>query len=237
MAFLASISLRTRPPLPRKRNSWPVILLSATIGAIAVAIVAYLLWPTWNSQSAASDPTRLPVTIGNTLFNIPTQAIRVKVQKRSGPQERVDLGFAYPSLEAPVKQRVTADSVEANAPTIDRIFLSIAAHHSTLPPDERARTIYPRYLDPGPSQISDGLSMRAFRDASPYANEDLFFADNPVLFARCSRDAATPGICISERRIDGADLTFRFPRRWLSNWREIAGAIDRLIVQVRGPGN
>lgn len=236
MAFLASISLRTRPPLPRKRNSWPVILLSATIGVIALGVVAYLLRPTWTTHTAG-DPTRLPVTIGNTLFNLPTQAIRVKVQKRTGPQERVDLGFAYPSLEASVKQRITADSAEANAPTIDRIFLSIAAHHNTLAPDERARTIYPRYLEPAPSQITDSLSIRAFRDPSPYANEDLFFADKPMLFARCSRDAATPGICISERRIEGADLTFRFPRSWLSNWREVAGAIDRLIAQVRGPGN
>lgn len=236
MAFLSSISLRTRPPLPRQRNSWPVILLSAAIGAIAIALVAYLLWPTFTTR-AAEDPNRLPVTIGNTLFNVPTQAIRVKVQKRSGPQERVDLGFAYPSLDAPTKQKVTADTADAAAPSIDRIFVSISAHHNALAPDERARTIYPRYLDSTPVQMTDGLGLRAFRDASPYANEDVVFAEKPALFARCTRDGATPGMCISERRIEGADLVFRFPRSWLSDWRQVAGAIDRLIVQMRGPGN
>lgn len=236
MAFLSSISLRTRPPVPRQRNSWPVILLSAAIGAVAIALVAYLLWPTFTTR-AADDPSRLPITIGNTLFNVPTQAIRVKVQKRSGPQERVDLGFAYPSLEAPTKQRVTAETAEAAAPSIDRIFVSIAAHHNALSPDERARTIYPRYLDPALPQMTDGLGIRAFRDASPYANEDVVFGDKPALFARCTRDAATPGMCITERRIEGADLIFRFPRSWLSDWRQVAVSIDKLIGQMRGPGN
>ena len=65
------------------------------IGACAVGAVAYLLWPTWGIEKAG-DPSRLPISIGNTLFNVPTQAIRVNVQKRTGPQERVDLNFAYP---------------------------------------------------------------------------------------------------------------------------------------------
>jgi hypothetical protein len=43
-------------------------------------------------------------------------------------------------------------------------------------------------------------------------------------------------MCLSERRIDGADLTFRFPRSWLSQWRDAASAMDRLTVQLHGPG-
>jgi hypothetical protein len=77
--------------------------------------------------------------------------------------------------------------------------------------------------------------MRTFRDGSPYGNEDLFVATAPGLNARCTRDAATPGMCLSERRVDGADLMFRFPRSWLSQWRDVADAMDRLTVQLRGP--
>ena len=118
---------------------------------------------------------------------------------------------------------------------IDRIFLSISAHHDTLAPDARVRTIYPRYLEQARTPAQDGLTMRAFRDGSPYGNEDLFSADAPSLNARCTRDAATPGMCLSERRIDGADLTFRFPRSWLAQWRDVANAMDRLTAQMRGP--
>ena len=118
---------------------------------------------------------------------------------------------------------------------IDRIFLSISAHHDTLAPDTRVRTIYPRYLEQASTPVDDGLTMRAFRDGSPYGSEDLFFASAPSLNARCTRDAATPGMCLSERRVDGADLTFRFPRSWLAQWRDVANAMDRLTVQLHGP--
>ncbi len=119
---------------------------------------------------------------------------------------------------------------------IDRIFLSISAHHDTLAPDVRVRTIYPRYLEQAATPVDDGLTMRAFRDGSPYANEDLFVASAPTgLNARCTRDGVTPGMCLSERRVDGADLTFRFPRSWLSQWRDVANAMNRLTAQLQGP--
>ena len=179
---------------------------------------------------------RLPVSIGGTLFNVPTMAIRMKIQRHSGPQERVDLSFTYPSLEPPdAPKHVSADTVEEAIQPIDRIFLSISARHDTLAPDTRVRTIYPRYLEQASTPGEDGLTTRAFRDGTPYSREDLFLASTPNLTARCTRDAATPGMCLSERRIDGADLTFRFPRSWLSQWRDVANAMDRLTVQLHGP--
>jgi hypothetical protein len=78
------------------------------------------------------------------------------------------------------------------------------------------------------------LTVRAFRQGTPYGGEDLISAATPSLTARCSRDAATPGMCLSERRIDGADLTFRFPRSWLAQWRDVANAMDRLTLQLHG---
>src|SRR3984957_14598529 len=213
------------------------IALGCAVAAAALALVAYLLWPTWGADGSNS-PTRLPVSIGATLFNVPTAAIRMKIQRHSGPQERIDLAFIYPSLEPPeAPKHVSADEVvEEAVQPIDRIFLSIAAHHDTLAPDTRVRTIYPRYLAQASMPGDDGLTMRAFRDGTPYGGEDLFFANTPDLTARCTRDASTPGMCLSERRIDGADLTFRFPRNWLAQWRDVANAIDRLTLQLHGPG-
>ncbi len=209
------------------------IMLASTLTAGAIAMVAYLLWPTWGPE-ASNGPARLPVSIGTTLFNVPTAAIRMQIQRHSGPQERIDLSFTYPSLEPPeAAKHVSADSVEQAIQPIDRIFVSIAAHHDTLAPDARVRTIYPRYLEQASTPGQDGLTMRAFRDGTPYGNEDLFFANTPNLSARCTRDATTPGMCLSERRIEGADLTFRFPRSWLAQWRDVADAMDRLTLQLR----
>jgi hypothetical protein len=225
----------TRGPRAHRRSHIISIVLGCAMAASAIALVAYLLWPTWGPD-ASSAPERLPVSVGGTLFNVPTKAVRMKIQRHSGPQERVDLSFVFPSLEAPeAPKHLSADSVEEMVQPIDRIFLSIAAHHDTLPPDARVRTIYPRYLEQATIPAQDGLTMRAFRDGTPYSSEDLFIANTPDLAARCTRDAAIPGMCLSERRIDGADLTFRFPRSWLTQWREVANAMDRLTVQLHGP--
>jgi hypothetical protein len=235
MTIFSTAQHLARGSRERSRSHMIPIMLGCAVAAGAIALVAYLLWPTWGAD-ASSAPARLPVSIGATLFNVPTAAIRMKIQRHSGPQERVDLSFAFPSLEPPdAPKHVSADTVEEGAQPIDRIFLSIAAHHDTLAPDTRVRTIYPRYLEQASTPGEDGLTMRAFRDGTPYSNEDLFVANTPNLSARCSRDAATPGMCLSERRIDGADLTFRFPRSWLAQWRDVANAMDRLTAQLRGP--
>ncbi len=219
----------------RQRGHLVPIVLAGAIAACSIALVAYLLWPTWEPDKS-SDPSRLPVSVGATLFNVPTQAVRRQVQRHSGPQERVDLSFAYPSLDAAgAPKHASSETVEAAVQPIDRIFLSISAHHDTLAPELRVRTIYPRYFEKASTQGDDGLTMRAFREGTPYGNEDLFLANTPAMVARCTRDAATPGMCLSERRLDGADLTFRFPRSWLAQWRDVAGAMERLTAQLRGP--
>src|SRR5450756_1941413 len=170
------------------------ITLGSAVTAAAIALVAYLLWPTWGVD-ASSTPERLPMSVGGTLFNVPTVAVRMKIQRHSGPQERVDLSFAFPSLEAPdAPKHVSVDTIEEAVQPIDRVFLSISAHHDALTPEERLRTIYPRYLEQTSTPGQDGLTVRAFRDGSPYSNEDLFLANTPGLDARCTRDAATPGM-------------------------------------------
>jgi hypothetical protein len=234
MTLLSTAQHIARDTRKDPRGHMVLIVVAATIAVGAVVLIAYLLWPTWGAGPAGS-PDRLPVSVGTTLFNVPTSAIRRKIQRHSGPQERVDLSFVFPSLEAPeAPKHVSADMVEESAQQpIDRIFLSIAAHHDTLAPDTRVRTIYPRYLDQTPTPVDDGLTMRAFRDGSPYANEDLFSAGAPALNARCTRDGMTPGMCLSEIRVDGADLTYRFPRTWLAQWRDVANAIERLTARMR----
>ncbi|MGC1552189.1 MAG: hypothetical protein WA806_05350 [Bradyrhizobium sp.] len=234
MTFVTSAQNIARTTGKDLRGHLLPILLVGAIAAAALALVAYLLWPTWEVESA-SGPARLPVSIGSTLFNVPSASIRMKIQHHTGPQERIDLSFAYQSLQPPeAPKRVSAADVDEAMQPIDRIFLSIAAHHDALAPDIRARTIYPRYLDQATTIGEDGLTMRAFREGSPYSGEDLFSATAPDFVARCSREAATPGMCLSERRVEGADLTFRFPRSWLAHWHEDTVAMDRLTLQLHG---
>ena len=49
------------------------------------------------------------------------------------------------------------------------------------------------------------------------------------------KGVTSSGVCLLERRIGNADITFRFPRDWLPDWQNVAGGIDRLIARLH-PG-
>lgn len=208
-------------------------LLGLVCGVLAAfSLVIYLLWPTWHAV-ASGEQRQYPITVGGVLFNVPADAIRARLQRRSGAQDRIDLAFAYPALTPPELQKhVSVETAEETPVIVDRLLLSIAVRGNELSPEERVQTIYPRYVE-AQSTSQDGLIARAFLESSPYRNEDLFVSDDPRFAARCTRDDLTAGICLSQRRIEGVDMTFRFPRAWLSQWRDVAAAMDRLVVQLR----
>jgi len=174
---------------------------------------------------------------------VPPQAIRTAMQRYSGPHDRIDLAFAWPSLTAPdsaaAKKPIVEPGDEIAVPADDRLFISIAGLGNVLPPLERLKTIYPRYTENQADAGPDGLAILQFRGGSPYQSEDLvYFAERPEeFFARCSKDsAALPGTCIHERLVDAASVSFRFPRAWLGDWRNLKAGFDRLIVSIHPAG-
>ena len=40
-------------------------------------------------------------------------------------------------------------------------------------------------------------------------------------------------MCLYDLRIGGADLTARFPRDWLDDWRGVAEGLSKLILSLR----
>jgi hypothetical protein len=79
------------------------------------------------------------------------------------------------------------------------------------------------------------LTVRAFREDTPYRGEELVFdSEKPAHFlARCAkRGAVGPGNCLLDRRIGDADITIRFSRDWLSDWRKVADAVDALMARI-----
>jgi hypothetical protein len=178
------------------------------------------------------------------LFEVPPAAIRTKLQRHAGQHERIDLAFSWPELSPPPNDRRLRDNRpidEDNATAAlaeaenNRLFVTIVSLAGVLPPLERLRTIYPRYVAAQAAAGPDGLAVLPFRSATPYDSEDLVYAaNNPEEFlARCTRAAgAVPGTCISERALDGAQISIRFPRGWLSDWRNVAAGLDRLVAQL-----
>jgi hypothetical protein len=205
--------------------------------------VALVLRPTWSGAPVPLNAPAIPVTVAGTIFDVPPGAIRKKVQRHTGPQDRIDLAFVWPSLTPPPVDSTAgaepaaelAGSSTATPDADARLFVTIAALGPVLPPLERIRGIYPRYVEAEATSGPDGLAILPFRKASPYIGEDLVYvAGTPEqFFARCTRQTADmPGTCIHERLIDADEITFRFPRAWLDDWRNVSAGFDRLIAQI-----
>ena len=228
MAYVGTAGRRRHPDSGLAGRLLVVAAGLCAVG-LAGAPIAYMVWPAPTPVSL--DAPSLPISIGGMAFNVPPAAIRFKVQRRAGPQPRIDLTFVWPSLTPPdlsIKPKPT-DTPDVT----DRLFVTVAAADGTLPPMERLKTIYPRYTKAVPVVGADGLSLQGFRDGTAYQGEDLVF--DPAMperfLLRCSRQfGSTPAMCLQELRLGGADLTVRFPRDWLSDWRTVADGIDRLIA-------
>jgi hypothetical protein len=216
----------------RRALVWLAILSAV---ALAGAPIAYMLWP--QAKPVSLDAPSLPIAIAGINFNIPPAAIRFKMQRRAGPQARIDLAFLWPSLEPPLPSSAVTPG---DAPKVtERIFVTIAGSDGALPPGDRLKSIYPRYLSTGPAVDMSGLQVRAFKSGTPYQGEDLIY--DPIApertLMRCTQTfAGTPGTCLHERRMRTADVTVRFPRDWLNDWRATAAGIDRLIAMITPNG-
>jgi hypothetical protein len=229
-----------RAARPRRRRHVGAGLLTAPLmlfGAatlIAVAYVGYVLWPRWPEAPVTLDAPSLPIVVAGTAFNIEPAAIRMAVQRHAGTQDRVDLAYLWPSLKPPdpLFEPKVGTPVNPN----ERLFVTVASGDGTLPLIERVQTIYPRYLAPEPTAGPAGLTLRAFRAGTPYQGEELVFesAEPTHFLARCSRHGVTnSGTCLLERRVGEADITLRFPRDWLRDWKNLAAGIDRLLARLQ----
>ncbi len=228
-------------PISRRnpRSAHHLLALPAALFAcgivLAASYVAYVLWPRFPAAAVPPDAPSLPVIVGGTTFNIPPAAIRRPVQRRPGVQDRVDLAFLWPSLSPP--DPAARPLPTSSAQTVDRVFATIVVGENAMPPAERARTIYPRYLDTQIGTGPGGLAARPFRDGTPYQSEDLIYDPrrSDGLMVRCTRNgpAATLGMCLYDRRIGDAEISVRFPRDWLEDWEAVAHGLDRLIAGLR----
>src|SRR5262249_4353807 len=96
-------AMRQRAPGRRRGGNLlalPLLLLVALVSA-ALGFVAYALWPRWPDAPVAADAPALPIVVGNVLFNVPPQVMRMTVQRHPGTQERIDLVYRWPSLTPP----------------------------------------------------------------------------------------------------------------------------------------
>ncbi|NVO16516.1 MAG: hypothetical protein HXX10_21015 [Rhodoplanes sp.] len=224
----------------RRRHSRRAVLAFLgflALGALAVTAGLWSLWSRWPATPALAAPEapHVPVVVAGETFTVAPAAIRMAMQRRPGPQERVDLVYVWPDLTPP---RPVEPGVSA-PPTTDRVYVTLVPAAGALDPAERLRVIWLRYTRETLSPAPEGLALVEFRDGTPYQGEDLAWEENaPERFlARCERPAPSrpPATCLAERLLGGAVVTMRFPRDWLNDWRSVAAGFARLVAMVRPP--
>jgi hypothetical protein len=180
------------------------------VGTLAMASLAYLLQQRCPQPPAPIDPPPLPIVIAGVVFNVPPAAIRIPMQRRAGPQERIDLAYQWPDLTPP----------DSRAVATPRLFVTIESAQPPLPATERLNAIYPRYADAPAASDPAGLTMARFRDGTPYQREDVIYdASAPDRFlVRCSRSRGelTLASCLYERAVGARRAHLPFPARLAS---------------------
>jgi hypothetical protein len=205
----------------------------AAAGIAALGYVGFILWPRWPADPAPGNAPSLPIAVGGIVFNVPPAAIRSPAQREAGTQARLDMVFQWPSLEPPPlgSKPQLSDDLKPN-----HLFVTIATPQGTLPLMERIRTIYPRYIETTAFDGPAGLTGVPFRDGTPYQGEDLLMdVEHPERFtARCTR-ARGPmvGMCLLERHVGAVEVTVRFPREWLADWRSVSEGTDKLLERLQ----
>lgn len=238
LAYLVQQPPKSSHRQPRRRQAGhnpllaPLLLFAAVV-VVATGFVAYVLWPRWPEAAVSPNAPSLPIVVAGVTFNIQPAAIRQSVQRHAGVQPRVDLVYLWPSLQPP--DPAAKPTVHTRVNPDNRLFVSIESGDDTLPLMQRVEKIYPRYLVPQPTAGPPGLTLRGFRDDTPYKGEELVFESQaPTHFlARCTRKGVVnAGNCLLERRIGQADITFRFPRAWLTDWQSVVKGIDTLMARL-----
>ena len=142
--------------------AWPLLAAGMAVAA-ATGFILHVLWPGWQGPPLGPNAPTLPVTVAGVAFNVPPAAIRVPIQRQPGAHERIDLAFLWPSLQPPEAAPLSNDPPKASRRRRRSSASSSPspAARDTLAPDERVKTIYPRYLESEPVAGPEGLRSDA----------------------------------------------------------------------------
>ena len=208
-------SARRRPPGSLFALAALVVLHRARPPASSRCV----LWPRWPARR--SRPTRRPCRSPSAACCSTCRRPRsaCAMQRRPGAQERLDLAFLWPSLAPP--DPAARPAPREAAPPIDRhLHHHRAAVDARCAPNERVKhdlsALSRRHAVRRAGRPDGDLVPRrhALSGRGPVLRSGRAAGLRDALLAPGA--AGTPGMCLYERRFEGADVTVRFPSDWLT---------------------
>lgn len=224
----------------RKRSGWviPLTVFIVTLGLSAAFLALYLapsgpgLFGKQISPTSRSDVVAL--SVNGRPFRIPANYLPYVVARQGGAQKEIEIFALLPGLSG--WSNWDAEAFTSNAADSKVVYLTLHQDRVGLSEAEKLSRVYLDYLQdrqgrPGPF----GLRQYRFREDTGYRNEDLFVGTGekgPVVMrcVRTSHEVPSPS-CLREILIArGVALSYRFKREHLSQWREIAVKVDKLMT-------
>jgi len=229
----------------RKHSGWLIPLAALVVlFVLSVFFLLYYLVPTppplFSEQvSPTSDTDPVAVKIGGLDLWIPANYTKFATTRAGGARREIALFALMPDLVG--WSNWNASTFAEDGPTSRVVHITIRADAINLSEAERLKRIYSVYIaDTKGAEAPFGLRRYSFRDDSGYRGEDLLVGENngePVVM-RCVRaapDVPNPS-CLRDMRVArGVALSYRFKRMKLNHWREIATAVDKMIVTFEKP--
>ena len=209
-------------------------------GRIAVAVAAVALLAFGAARVFWPAPPVEPITaidLHGVTLRLRTPYLRPGSEGEKA-HDRVTLAAFFPDFSPAGSDADIGAKTDLAARFAKTVTIDIAPADDDVAPDLRVSKLYLRFLDDKDLPAAGGLTVRAFKDDSPFAGDTLFYTppEGAEFAARCPNgkpDAVTPSTCASAFRVDGLDIGVRFPAPLIGEWSAIKSGALGLVAAAR----
>jgi hypothetical protein len=146
---------------------------------------------------------------------------------RHGDRERI-------SLRMPLSSLVPESLADPEA----MVALVFTTSDESIPPSERVKMLYARFLSSEAAPAAGGLIRRQFRAGTPYEGETLFLSppEGRAFAARCPTGENAGGAlnCFAEIRHAGYDIQIQLAKRDLASWEKVTARLKDMLGRTGG---
>lgn len=229
----------------RKRSGWLIPLgVLVVILILSGGFLLFYLFPSppplfAEQQSPTSDATAVALEVNGQKLWIPSNYLQFESARHGGRRRDIELFALLPDLSG--WSNWDAGSFADNSPTSNVVYMSIREDKVNLSEADRFRRIYQGYLaDSNGSRGWYNLTQYAFRPDSGYHTEDLFVGHTTsgVVIMHCAKlgpDVPSPNCWRDMNVAKAVSVSYRFKRRRLNHWVQIADGVDKLMAAFRHP--
>lgn len=204
----------------------------------ALAIGANAAWLLHDAREPSQPDGEVRVDLNGSVIWLPRALMRDPAQQGGGRMVRVDLAVSRGDFAPiPVSRLAQADEVVGGI-----LNMSIAHAGQNPAPAEQLQQLYARFLRPETQLGPAGLTRREFRPGTPYEDKLLFIGAGPLgtnqsrlFIALCPLHAADIEPCIARLRQETLDITLRFSKEALADWRQAGSGALALLGRAMGP--